>query len=132
MEIQPLRFLTLSLAVVSCLMTPSAYAQSNGLPANQPMQRSTCVTDTQGMMCKPTEQDDRPTQPTATPSPAGMLNAQQLDRVSDSLLFILYCVLPVGISLAVFLHDRHNDRRSKELSAQIARLERIWQQSPQA
>ncbi len=91
-----------------------------------------CVKDIQGLMCKTDDRDKAATsdesatmQPTST-TPQ-ILSSEQLGQFSNVLLGCLYFVLPTGLGLAIFLHDK----RSKILNEQIERLEKLWSQNPQ-
>ena len=57
-------------------------------------------------------------------------NAQQ-EAISQILLGFIYFVLPVGVGLSIFLHDKCVQQRSATLNKQIEILEQVWKQTPQ-
>lgn len=63
--------------------------------------------------------------------PSSLISPVQDEQLSSILLGFLYFVLPVGIGLAIWLHDYRNRDRFFKLTAQIATLERIWSQNLQ-
>jgi hypothetical protein len=137
-----------------CLLTSgflaiasSAFGQSVELQINgENVQHLTCVKDTQGLMCKTEQRDSQSTQKTADVREAGtakslkastlmpvpqLLSSAQLEFISNVLLGFLYLVLPVGLGLGIFLHDKYYAYRSNLLSTQMELLERLWKQSSQ-
>jgi hypothetical protein len=56
-------------------------------------------------------------------------NAQQ-EQISHILLGFIYFVLPVGVGLSIFLHDKYVQHRSATLNKQIEILEQVWKQTP--
>ncbi|WP_146141083.1 hypothetical protein [Stenomitos frigidus] len=73
--------------------------------------------------------------PATTSAPAvspKLLSAAQMERIADILLGLFYFVLPVGLGLGIFLHDRYQQHRASILEEQIKLLEKLWEQSPQA
>jgi len=130
-----LSLLTVTVAISSTFVTPAAFGQSSNQQNGKNVQYLTCVEDSQGLMCKPQERDSqhqKPENPASQISTAyipTVLSAAQLGFICNMLLGILYCVLPTGLVLAVFLHDKHDDYRTQLLSTQIEFLERIWQRN---
>jgi hypothetical protein len=68
---------------------------------------------------------------TVAASPLG-LNRTQMEQMANILLALIYLGLPVGFSIGLLLHDRHQAQRTATLEAQIKLLEKLWHQSPQA
>ena len=68
---------------------------------------------------------------TVAASPLG-LNRTQMEQMANMLLALIYLVLPIGFSIGLVLHDRHQAQRTATLEAQIKLLEKLWHQSPQA
>ena len=64
-------------------------------------------------------------------SPLG-LSRTQMEQMANILLALIYLGLPVGFSIGLLLHDRHQAQRTATLEAQIKLLEKLWHQSPQA
>jgi hypothetical protein len=131
--------------ITSCLMATSAIAlpSSNAVAAptqtpqparlqtEQGIQPLTCVQDTQGLMCSTDAQAALPPQPNSHPvATAALLSPQQLGQISDSLIDFLYFVCPVGLVLAIVLHDKNDAERTRLLNAQVEALEKIWKQNP--
>lgn len=56
-------------------------------------------------------------------------NAQQ-EIISQILLGFIYFVLPVGVGLSIFVHDKCVQQRSATLNKQIDILEQVWKQTP--
>ncbi len=135
-----LSLLTLTFAISSTFATTAAFAQNSNQEVNgKNVQYLTCVEDSQGLMCKPQARDNQHQKPTS-PAPTSqisttylptVLSAAQLGLISNMLLGILYFVLPSGLALAVFLHDKNHAYRTQLLSTQIEFLERIWRQNSQ-
>jgi hypothetical protein len=128
--------LTLGLAVLGLsAIAPAAFGQSMTLQKGRvEVEHLTCTKDTQGLMCKPQVQDSKvvPQAAMAADSTAAIsapqwISAGQLSSFSDVLLGGLYFVLPVGVGLAMFLHDEQTKRFAKR----IDRLERLWNNHPQ-
>jgi|GEM_PF-2221150 len=127
-----LSLLTVTVAISSTFVAPAAFGQSQQNGKN--VQYLTCVEDSQGLMCKPQERDSQhqkpenllPASQISTTYVPPVLSAAQLGFICNMLLGILYCVLPTGLVLAVFLHDKHDDYRTQLLSTQIEFLERVW------
>ena len=71
------------------------------------------------------------THATIATSPLG-LSRTQMEQMANMLLALIYLVLPVGFSIGLLLHDRHQAQRTATLEAQIKLLEKLWHQSPQA
>ncbi|XGV99357.1 MAG: hypothetical protein ACAF41_10530 [Leptolyngbya sp. BL-A-14] len=125
-------------------ITPSALSQSAVLSpsairsgADATVQHPTCAIDPQGLMCTTSshELEALPVSSQASVQTGTMLHPltnEQMERLSDILLGILYFVLPVGFGLTLFLHDRYQSYRTATLDAQIKLLEKLWEQSPQA
>lgn len=67
---------------------------------------------------------------TLATSPLG-LSRTQMEQMANILLALIYVVLPIGFSVGLVLHDRHQAQRTATLEAQIKQLEKIWHQSPQ-
>ncbi len=94
-----------------------------------------CTADAHGSMCNPESpalkfdgehnQAAQETTKVALPQP---LSNVQMEHLTDLLLGLIYVVMPVGLGLSIFLHDRHQ----ATIDAQIERLEKLWQQSSQA
>lgn len=120
-------------------IAPAALSQSAAPAgsANAP-QQTLCMSDPQGLMCHPVNHSSKtviasstaiaPTSPPASPQ---LLNAAQMEQISNMLLGLLYFVLPAGFGLGLFLHDRYQSQRAALLEAQIQLLEKLWEQSPQ-
>lgn len=68
---------------------------------------------------------------TLSTSPLG-LSRTQMEQMANILLALIYLVLPIGFSVGLVLHDRHQAQRTATLEAQIKLLEKLWHQSPQA
>jgi hypothetical protein len=68
---------------------------------------------------------------TVATSPLG-LNRTQMEQMANILLALIYLVLPIGFSVGLLLHDRHQAQRTATLEAQIELLEKLWHRSPQA
>ncbi|XHX79110.1 MAG: hypothetical protein RBJ76_04025 [Stenomitos frigidus ULC029] len=60
------------------------------------------------------------------------LSRTQMEQIANILLALIYLVLPIGFSVGLVLHDRHQAQRTAALEAQIKLLEKLWHQSPQA
>ncbi|MBD2074426.1 hypothetical protein H6F86_11125 [Phormidium sp. FACHB-592] len=60
------------------------------------------------------------------------LSRTQMEQMANILLALIYLVLPLGFSVGLVLHDRHQAQRTATLEAQIKLLEKLWHQSPQA
>ncbi len=107
------------------------------------MQHLTCVKDAQGLMCTIDESQERDHEVAKKAGTAKTLKAStvaavpqlisstQLGFISNVLLGFLYFVLPVGLGLGIFLHDKYYAYRSNLVKEQIDLLERLWKQSPQ-
>lgn len=67
------------------------------------------------------------TQPTAVPQ----FDAAQQEEISQMLLGFIYFVLPVGVGLSIFLHDKYAQKRSVTLNKQIEVLELSLHHTPQ-
>lgn len=147
MKFKPFSLLTVCLAASGCLaIAPTAFGQSVDQHINgEDVQHLTCVKDAQGLMCKTEERDSEPAGNPGNVSEAGvpeslkvssittvpqMISSAQLELISNVLLGFLYFVLPTGIGLAIFLHDKYSSYRSAILDKQIEILERLWMQSP--
>lgn len=128
MKFKPFSLLTVCLAASGCLaIAPTAFGQSPEQHINgENVQHLTCVKDAQGLMCKTEERDS---EPAGNPGNV-MISSAQLELISNVLLGFLYFVLPTGIGLAIFLHDKYSSYRSAILDKQIEILERLWMQSP--
>ena len=128
--------------VASGLMAivPSGLSQSTVSVVQEKTQRSSCTTDPKVSMCGSSTAASEPVAaPASNATPISnlaaspqLLNAEQMEQLSDTLLGLLYFALPVGAGLGLFLHDRYQDQRAALLEAQIKLLERLWEQSPQA
>jgi hypothetical protein len=129
--------LTIGLAVLGLSATaPVAFGQSVTLQKEGvEVERLTCTKDAQGLMCKPQVQDSKVVPQTTTAAnsvaatvgtPQG-ISAGQLSFFSDVLLGGLYFVFPLGVGLAIFLHDE----RTKNFVKRLDRLEKIWNNHPQ-
>ncbi|NJK69713.1 MAG: hypothetical protein HC789_09075 [Microcoleus sp. CSU_2_2] len=104
-------FLTICVAVAGCLGTASgAIAQEA-----QPQVKA------QALVSSSTSQ------PTAVPQ----FNAAQQEEIAQMLLGFIYFVLPVGVALTIFLHDKYAKKRSATLNKQIEVLEISFHQTPQ-
>ncbi|HEY9655372.1 MAG TPA: hypothetical protein V6C50_07755 [Crinalium sp.] len=68
---------------------------------------------------------------TLATSPLGM-SRTQMEQMANILLALIYLVVPIGFSVGLVLHDRHQAQRTATLEAQIKLLEKLWHQSPQA
>ncbi|MBA3922114.1 MAG: hypothetical protein H0X31_10610 [Nostocaceae cyanobacterium] len=131
-----LSLLTVTVAISSTFVAPAAFGQSQQVNGKN-VQYLTCVEDSQGLMCKPQARDNQhqkpenllPASQISTTYVPPVLSAAQLGFICNMLLGILYCVLPTGLVLAVFLHDKHDAYRTQLLSTQIEFLERVWQRN---
>ena len=136
-------------------IAPSALSQSATPGRSESVsQQVFCTRNPQGLRCHPANHASEVgiASPTATSSssPAAPsqrhasklhsfelhsfepISAEQMERLSNVLLGLLYFVLPAGFGLGLFLHDRHQSSRAAVLEAQIKLLEKLWKQSPQA
>jgi hypothetical protein len=101
---------------------------------NSQVQHLTCVQDTQGLMCNVDESlaksklAERTTTHNSVSSVPALITVEQLAQVSNFLLALVYFGLPSALVFAILRHDK----RDKERTQLIERLERIWNQSPQA
>jgi hypothetical protein len=146
-KFKPFSILTLCLAASGCLaIAPAAFSQSVKLHIDgEGVQHLTCIKDAQGLMCKTEERDSEPAENPGNDLEAGVpeslkvssittvppkLSSAQLELISNVLLGFLYFVLPIGIGLGIFLHDKYSSYRSAILDQQIMILERLWMQSP--
>ncbi len=107
-----------------------AVAQTIPSPKGE-VEHLTCVKDAQGLMCKADNFDKAVPQESAATNPASttsqLVSSEQLGQFSNVLLGWLYFVLPAGLGLAVFLHDKHSQR----LTEQVELLEKLWSKNPQ-
>lgn len=139
--------LTICLATSGWLaIAPTTFSQSLKPQITGDVQHLTCLKDAQGLICKIEERDSNSAKnprdikkakateslkdSTAKTVPQ-LLSSAQLEFISNILLGFLYFVLPAGLGLGIFLHDKYYAYRSHLLKAQIERLERLWQQNPQ-
>ena len=124
----------------ACLAT-SAFLAIAPTALAQSAENSTCTQDAQGLMCK-SQLSDSSTWVNAPKSELieatanlssneATIPSNQLAAVSNFLLGLTYFILPAGLGLAVFLHDKHEDEIAALLNKQIELLERIWNQNPQ-
>lgn len=128
--------LPVCLAASGCLaIAPIALGQSL-----EEVQHLTCVKDAQGLMCKTEERDSEPVRNPGNGLKAGvpeslkvstiaapqLITSAQLEFISNVLLGFLYFVLPTGIGLAIYMHDKYSSYRSAMLEKQIEILERLW------
>ena len=133
METKFLNYLTAGLIASGGVTIAPSLTVAQTIPSpGAEVEHLTCVKDAQGLMCKADERDNTPTaqDEAATlklSAPPQIMSSEQLGRVSNLLLGCLYFVLPTGLALAIFLHDK----RSKLFSEQVARLEKLWSQNPQ-
>ncbi|MFB8794655.1 MAG: hypothetical protein U7126_10620 [Microcoleus sp.] len=105
-------FLTVCVAVAGCLGTaPGAIAQE---AEPQVKAQAELVNSTT-------------TQPNAVPQ----FDAAQQEEISQMLLGFIYFVLPVGVALSIFLHDKYAQKRSTTLNQQIEVLEISFNHTPQ-
>lgn len=94
-----------------------------------------CTAEAHGSMCNPegstlkSDGEHKHAAPEATKFALSQsLSNVQMEHFADLLLRLIYVVMPVGLGLSIFLHDRHRAM----INAQIERLEKLWQQSSQA
>lgn len=146
MKFKPFSLVTVCLAASGCLAIASAaFAQSVKLHIDgEGVQHLTCVKDAQGLMCKTEERDSElagnpedvkdgaseSLKASTIKTVPQILSSAQLEFISNVLLGFLYFVLPTGIGLGIFLHDKYSSYRNAILDQQITILERLWTQSP--
>lgn len=105
-------FLAVCVAVAGCLGTaPGAIAREVAAieQSNHPIVNTTT------------------SQPTAVPQ----FDAARQEEISQMLLGFIYFVLPVGVGLSIFLHDKYAQKRSATLNQQIEVLEISFHHNPQ-
>lgn len=98
-------------------------------------QHLVCVKSGQHFICEPEAQTN---QELATNNDSEIkgtiaqpLNSAQQDFLANNFLWLSY-LLPGGLALGLFLHDRYAGYRTAVLSAQIQTLERLWKHSPRS
>jgi hypothetical protein len=110
-----LGLLTVCVAVAGCLGTaPGAIAQSTQSPVKAQQSNQEFVNSTTSQAAAPQ-----------------VFDAAQQEEISQMLLGFLYFVLPVGVSLTIFLHDKYSQKRSATIKQQTEVLEVVFNQHPQ-
>jgi hypothetical protein len=61
-----------------------------------------------------------------------LLSPAQQGAIANIILGFTYLVLPTGLVLGIYLHDKYSAYRSAVLNEQIERLERLWKQTTQS
>ncbi|MBD3881906.1 hypothetical protein IFO70_09080 [Phormidium tenue FACHB-886] len=105
-------------------------------PANAAQPFSGCLQAGQRSFCDapahisaaPAAENPAPNLATAPIAHTALINPTIDKQLADILLGICYIGLPVGVTLAILLHDKHTYDRDIRLKAQVALLERIWKQ----
>ena len=111
-------FLTVCVAVAGCLGTaPGAIAQEA-----QPQVKAQAIEQSNQQPVNSTT-----SQPAAVPQ----FDAAAQEEIAQMLLGFIYFVLPVGVGLSIFLHDKYAQKRSATLNQQIEVLEISLHQTPQ-
>jgi hypothetical protein len=106
---------TVCVAVAGCLGTAqAAIAQSNLEPVKAQQSHQEFVNSTTSQAAAPQ-----------------LFNAAQQEEISQMLLGFLYFVLPVGVALSIFLHDKYSQKRSATIKQQTEVLEVTFNQHPQ-
>lgn len=110
-----LGLVTVCVAVAGCLGTaPGAIAQSNLEPVKAQQSHQEFVNSTTSQAAAPQ-----------------LFNAAQQEEISQMLLGFLYFVLPVGVALSIFMHDKYSQKRSATIKQQTEVLEVTFNQHPQ-
>lgn len=114
------------LTAVSAFDIHPANAAQPAAGCLQKSQQSAC--DASALTSAPAE-NPTPTVATASIAHTALTNPTLDKQLADVLLGICYVGLPVGVTLAILLHDKHAHDRHARLKAQVALLERLWKQS---
>ncbi|MEG4322705.1 MULTISPECIES: hypothetical protein [unclassified Microcoleus] len=110
-----LGLLTACVAVAGCLGTAqAAIAQSSLEPVKAQESHQEFVNSTTSQGAAPV-----------------LFDAAQQEEISQMLLGFLYFVLPVGVALSIFIHDKYSQKRSATIKQQTEVLEVTFNQHPQ-
>ena len=111
-------FLTVCVAVAGCLGTASgAIAQ----PSQSPVKAQEIEQSHRELVNSTTSQAAAPQ----------LFDEAQQEEISQMLLGFLYFVLPVGVTLSIFMHDKYSQKRSATIKQQTEVLEVVFNQHPQ-
>jgi hypothetical protein len=153
MKSQLFNLLTLGLATSGLLAPGAAFGYTGERQiSSEEAQHLVCVPQGQRLLCDVEKKEDspgaswtresagnqvseneaNPTQSlkssTLTVVPPLLTPAQQ-GTIADILLGFTYFVLPCGLALAIFWHDKYSAYRTAAIEEQIELLERLWKQS---
>ena len=139
--------LTTVFLATSGLLAPVQVAFGRSLPEHtetDALQHLVCVKEKQHLLCDIDNSEKRNSQAeqnqgTANETKATGSNAStdaaltqivtptEQESIANLLLIFIYLVLPSGLGLGIFLHNRYCVHRAAAIQKQIALLEKLWQ-----
>ena len=115
------------LGLPSLVLSLALLGSSNAIAAqpDQNVQHLTCTRDPQGLMCTIDQSQEAVALKQSAISQNQGIRSEQLEQISNALIGLIFIGLPIGLILAVIIHDKRDSDRTK----QVEQLERIWQQN---